>query len=100
MERTETVNNEEGRALFMKTTVKELDYEKVMALPRPKHQLPHKPNLFWRLLIRFLIIFGMMGTRFQYETEGFAFPVADGGASAVAVFCAQPGGGGHLRYLR
>ncbi len=55
----------------MKTTIKQMDYEKVMALPRPQHQLPHKPNLFWRLLIRFLTIFGMMGTRFQYETEGF-----------------------------
>ena len=26
--------------------------------------------LFWRCLIRFLTIFGMMGTRFRYETEG------------------------------
>jgi len=55
----------------MKTTVKKMDYEKVMALPRPQHKLPKKPGLFWRCLIRFLTIFGMMGTKFTYETEGF-----------------------------
>ena len=55
----------------MKTSVKKMDYEKVMALPRPKHKLPRKPNMFWRVLIRVLTIFGMMGTKFKYETEGF-----------------------------
>ena len=53
----------------MKTTVKNLDYEKVMALPRPKRRLPWKPHMFWRGLIRFLTIFGMMGTKFSYTTE-------------------------------
>ena len=53
----------------MKTTIKSLDYEKVMALPRPERKLPRKPNLFWRGLIRFLTIFGMMGTKFSYTTE-------------------------------
>ena len=55
----------------MKTTVKKMDYDKVMALPRPKHKLPRKPNLFWRCLIHLLTVFGMMGTKFRYETEGF-----------------------------
>ena len=55
----------------MKTTIKKMDFEKVMALPRPEHKNPIKPNLFWRLLIRFLTIFGLMGTKFRYETEGF-----------------------------
>lgn len=55
----------------MKTTIKQMDYASVMALPRPQHKLPKKPNLFWRVLIRLLTIVGMMGTRFQYETEGF-----------------------------
>jgi len=55
----------------MKTTVKHMDYDKVLALPRPKHCNPRKVNLFWRLFIRFLTIFGMMGTGFRYETEGF-----------------------------
>jgi len=53
----------------MKTTIKTLDYDKVMALPRPERKLPKKPNLFWRGLIRFLTVFGMMGTKFSYTTE-------------------------------
>ncbi len=53
----------------MKTTVKNLDYDKVMALPRPVHRNPIRPNLFWRVLIRILTIFGMAGTKFTYETE-------------------------------
>jgi len=55
----------------VKTTVKTMDYEAVMALPRPAHKHPVKPHMFWRGLIRFLTIFGMMGTKFRYETEGF-----------------------------
>ena len=55
----------------MKTTVKKMDFDKVMALPRPQRKNPRKVNWFWRLLIRFLTIFGLMGTKFQYETEGF-----------------------------
>ena len=54
----------------MKTTIKTLDYESVLALPRPRHKLPRKPGLFWRLLIRLLTVFGMAGTKFTYETEG------------------------------
>ena len=54
----------------MKTTVKQMSYEKVMALPRPKHKKPRKPGIFWRCLIRVLTIFGMMGSGFHYETEG------------------------------
>ncbi len=55
----------------MKTTVKKLSYDKVMALPRPEHKLPIKPHMFWRVLIRFLTIFGMLGTKTHYEWEGF-----------------------------
>ena len=54
----------------MKTTIKTLSYDQVMALPRPRYQKPKKPNLFWRTLIRVLCFFGMMGTGFRYETEG------------------------------
>ena len=53
----------------MKTTIKTLDYDKVMALPRPERKLPKKPGMFWRCLIRFLTVFGMMGTKFSYTTE-------------------------------
>ena len=55
----------------MKTTTKKLDYDKVMALPRPKHRKPIKPGIFWRVLIWLLTFIGMAGTRFRYETEGF-----------------------------
>ena len=53
----------------MKTTVKTMDFEAVMALPRPKRRAPKKPNLFWRLLIQFLCLFGMAGTKFKYEAD-------------------------------
>ena len=53
----------------MKTTVKTMDYESVLNLPRPKRKAPRKINLFWRLLIRFLCPFGLMGTKFQYELD-------------------------------
>ena len=55
----------------MKTTVKKMDYEKVMSLPRPVHKHPRKVAMFWRVLIRLLTIVGMAGTGFRYETEGF-----------------------------
>ena len=54
----------------MKISVKHMDYDQVMALPRPKHQTPKKPNFFWRALIRLLTVFGMAGTKFRFETEG------------------------------
>ena len=53
----------------MKISVKNLPYEKVMALPRPEHKRPKKINFFWRSLIRVLTCFGMAGTQFTYETE-------------------------------
>ena len=53
----------------MKTTVKTMDYEKVMALPRPKRKAPRRINLFWRLLIQVLCFFGLMGTKFEYEMD-------------------------------
>ena len=54
----------------MKTTVKNMDFEQVMSLPRPTHKKPRKVNFFWRTLIRVLSIFGMMGSGFTYETHG------------------------------
>lgn len=53
----------------MKTTTLRKDYDEVVSIPKPAHRLPHKPNLFWRTLIRLLTVFGMAGTQFQYETE-------------------------------
>lgn len=54
----------------MKITVKEKDFDEVMALPRYVHKPPKKVGIFWRTLIRILSVFGMMGTKFKYETEG------------------------------
>lgn len=54
----------------MKTTVKELDYEKAAAIPLPPHRLPKKPHLFFRGLLRLLSAFGLSGTRFAYTLEG------------------------------
>lgn len=54
----------------MKASFQKMDYDKVMAKPRLARKAPRKVNLFWRCLIRFLSIFGMMGSKFSYETEG------------------------------
>lgn len=54
----------------MKTTVREMDYDQVMALPHYEHRHPQKPNLFWRTLIRGLTVPGLAGTRFSYNSEG------------------------------
>ena len=54
----------------MKTTVKELDYEKVMALPQYPHLHPIRPGIFWRTLVRGLSILGLAGTHFHYTSEG------------------------------
>ena len=53
----------------MKTTVKQMDFDKVMALPRYPHRNPRKPGLFWRTLIRGLTIAGLAGTGFTYESQ-------------------------------
>ena len=53
----------------MKISVKKMDYDRAMARPRPKHKLPKKINIFWRLLIRLLTVFGLSGTKFKFEQE-------------------------------
>ena len=53
----------------MKTTVKMMDYEQVMALPRPEHVMPRRPNIFWRTLVKVLSFLTMIGTPCKYETE-------------------------------
>ena len=54
----------------MKTTVKNMDYEQVCALPRPEHKLPTRPNIFWRTFVRVLCFFVMLGTPCKYKIEG------------------------------
>ena len=54
----------------MKIKIKRLDYDAVMALPRPKHKKPKKPNLFWRALIRLLSVPDLSSAKFSYRIEG------------------------------
>lgn len=53
----------------MKTTVKELDFDAVSALPSYPRLPPRKPGLFWRSLIRGLTTVGLAGTKFHYTQE-------------------------------
>ena len=53
----------------MKTTIKYMDYDKVINLPRPKHKNPRRPNLFWRGLIQILTHFGLKGSGFQCQMD-------------------------------
>ena len=55
----------------MKTTVKKMDFDAVMALKRPEHKNPLKPGMFWRVLIRLLSFICLLGTGFRYEKVGF-----------------------------
>ena len=54
----------------MKTTVKGLDYEKVMALPQYPHLHPIRPGIFWRTLVRGLSILGLAGTPLPLHQRG------------------------------
>ena len=55
---------------ILKTTVKHLDYEQVMALPRPEHMSPRKPSWFWRTFVRAICGLGMGGCKLEYTKEG------------------------------
>ena len=54
----------------MKTTIKQMDFDQVMALPRPEHRLPKKPTFFWKTLVRAISGLGMGGCKLEYTTEG------------------------------
>ena len=54
----------------MKIKTKKRDYQKVMALPRPKHRDPLRPNRILQLAIRVLSIFDLFPVKFSYTTEG------------------------------
>lgn len=54
----------------MKIKVKNMPYERVMALPRPKHKPPKKPNIIFRTLVRLLSIPNLIKVDFTYtETD-------------------------------
>lgn len=54
----------------MKTVVKELEYEKVLAMAREKVQKPVKPALFWRWLIKTLSKGDLKKTQFVCRKTG------------------------------
>ena len=54
----------------MKTKVKELSYDKVMALPPRKLQKPVKPAMFWRWLIKTLAKSDLKATHFKCNYIG------------------------------
>ena len=54
----------------MKTTTKKMDYEAVMALPRPAHRKPNKPSFFWQTIVRTVCNLGMGGCKLEYTVEG------------------------------
>ena len=53
----------------MKIKTRTLTYDQVMALPRPEHKLPIKPNLFFRSLIRLAALPDLWATRFTFDTS-------------------------------
>ena len=53
----------------MKIKTKQLAYEKVMALPRPKRRKPLRPLWILTLVIRILAIFDLFPTKFTYTWE-------------------------------
>lgn len=53
----------------MNIKVVKMPYEKVMELPRPKHQKPHKPNLAIATLVRILSQIDAWQTKFSYTLE-------------------------------
>ena len=59
----------------MKTTVKKMDYDQVMALPRGRHWTPKKPNFFWRSLVRAISGLGMGGCKLDATIEGCDYTV-------------------------
>ena len=54
----------------MKTTIKNMDYDQVMALPRPEHRNPTKPSFFWQTIVRAICNLGMGGCKLEYTVEG------------------------------
>ena len=54
----------------MKIRTKHKTYSQVMALPRPAHKRPYRPNMVLQTVIRVLSILDLWPVRFQYEKHG------------------------------
>ncbi len=53
----------------MKIKTKELTYEEVMALPKPEHKKPKRPNWLFRTLVRALAQGDLYATKFSYTKD-------------------------------
>lgn len=53
----------------MKIKTRPATVEEALAVKRPKHRDPKRPNIFWRTLIRLLSFFDLRATRFSYTAE-------------------------------
>ena len=54
----------------MKLKLIEKSYDEVMALPREKHRLPKKPNVFWRTIMKIAGLPDLMSVGFKCEKVG------------------------------
>ena len=54
----------------MKIKLIEKTYDEVMALPKQKHKKPHKPDIFFRTLMRLVSIPDLKKTNFSFERVG------------------------------
>ena len=53
----------------MKIKTKALSYDEVLALPRPERQKPHRPNLFFRTLVRAAASGDLKDAQFSFTRE-------------------------------
>ncbi len=53
----------------MKIKTKNLDYDKVLAIKKPEHQKPLKPNFILSSLIRLLSVFDLHATKFTFTEK-------------------------------
>lgn len=54
----------------MKVKIKRLSYDEVMALPRPKHKRPKRPNIFFRTLLKLVSLPDLIATKFRVSRIG------------------------------
>ena len=54
----------------MKIKTKNMTYAEVMALPRPKHEKPHRPNILFRTLLAVVSLPDLLATRFRCRRIG------------------------------
>ena len=53
----------------MKIKTKKLSYDRVLAIKKPVHKRPNKPNILFTTLVRLLAVPDLLATRFTYTKE-------------------------------